>query len=220
MAKTQKTKKDQNIDQKKIIDTYIAYVLENEKKPANVYKFAKDLGISEGDFYDHFNSLDQVQAKIWVKWFNEVKDQLESDDNYVEFSAREKLLAFDFTWIEKMKENRSFVIQTTSLTDWKCFGDKELKELKSEFKLFSQDLIIEGKANEEIESRAFIQDQYPRMFWSHFMFVLKFWIDDKSKGFDKTDAAIEKSVHVLFDLLSKGAVDSMFDLGKFLIQNR
>ena len=41
----------------------------------------------------------------------------------------------------------------------------------------------------------------------------------KSKSFEKTDAAIEKSVNLIMELMGKSALDSMFDLGKFLFQN-
>jgi len=30
--------------------------------------------------------------------------------------------------------------------------------------------------------------------WMQFLFILKFWIDNNSKGFEKTDIIIEKSV--------------------------
>jgi hypothetical protein len=52
----------------------------------------------------------------------------------------------------------------------------------------------------------------------HLGFLLLFWRDDESAGFEKTDAAIEKSVNLAFDLIGKGAVDSAFDFAKFLYQ--
>jgi hypothetical protein len=51
-------------------------------------------------------------------------------------------------------------------------------------------------------------------------FLLIFWKDDTSAGFEKTDAAIEKSVNLAFDLIGKGAVDSIFDFAKFLYQTK
>ena len=47
-----------------------------------------------------------------------------------------------------------------------------------------------------------------------------FWKEDNSPGFEKTDAAIEKSVNLAFDLIGKGAVDSAIDFAKFMYQNK
>jgi hypothetical protein len=59
------------------------------------------------------------------------------------------------------------------------------------------------------------------MFYSgmHFMFILQFWAHDESANFEKTDAAIEKSVNLAFDLIGKGILDNALDFGKFLYQN-
>jgi hypothetical protein len=48
------------------------------------------------------------------------------------------------------------------------------------------------------------------------LFLLKFWMDDTSKGFEKTDILIEKSVNTVVDLLDTKPLESLFDLGKFL----
>ena len=53
----------------------------------------------------------------------------------------------------------------------------------------------------------------------HLLFILKFWSNDESPNFEKTDAAIEKSVTLAFDLIGKGILDNALDFGKFLYQN-
>ena len=52
--------------------------------------------------------------------------------------------------------------------------------------------------------------------WIQFLFILKFWLDDTSKGFEKTDILIEKSVNTAVDLLDTKPLENLFDLGKFL----
>ena len=52
--------------------------------------------------------------------------------------------------------------------------------------------------------------------WIQFLFILKFWMDDSSKSFEKTDVLIEKSVTTVVDLLDTKPLESLFDLGKFL----
>lgn len=41
-------------------------------------------------------------------------------------------------------------------------------------------------------------------------------MDDRSKGFEKTDIFIEKSIKAQFDLIDTAPVQSVFDLAKFL----
>jgi hypothetical protein len=46
--------------------------------------------------------------------------------------------------------------------------------------------------------------------------ILKFWIEDTSKGFEKTDILIEKTVNTAFDLMQTQPLERVIDLGKFL----
>ena len=48
------------------------------------------------------------------------------------------------------------------------------------------------------------------------IFLLKFWIEDASPDFEKTDVAIEKSVRTVFDLFDSTQFESVIDFGKFL----
>ena len=48
------------------------------------------------------------------------------------------------------------------------------------------------------------------------MLLMKFWLSDTSKGFEKTDALIEKSVNVVFEVFDNTRLDTILDLGKFL----
>jgi hypothetical protein len=48
--------------------------------------------------------------------------------------------------------------------------------------------------------------------------LLKFWIEDQSPKFEKTDIAIEKSVQAVFDLLQSNPLEKWIDLGKFMVK--
>jgi hypothetical protein len=81
-------------------------------------------------------------------------------------------------------------------------------------------ILAEGMQNNEITERKFIDDKYVDGLWINFLFVLKFWIDDTSQAFEKTDVAIEKSVNLGMDLMGKGPLDAALDFGKFLFQQK
>ena len=57
-------------------------------------------------------------------------------------------------------------------------------------------------------------------YWIQLMLTLKFWIDDSSKSFEKTDIFIEKSINASFDLINISPLKSFVDFGKFLIKEK
>lgn len=206
--------------QDQIINEYHQHVLRQGEEPASVFAFCEKLGINEADFYVHFNSFEQVADAVWHSIFEKVLNKLESDKEYAELTAREKLLTFYFDFFESMKQYRSYALITLedALT---TMGRTPagLGLLKQDFKNWINGLIADGMYTQEVASRSKLSDSYDALFWFQFLFLLNFWKRDKSRGFEKTDAAIEKSVHLSFDLISKNALDSAFDFGKFLFQN-
>jgi hypothetical protein len=95
-----------------------------------------------------------------------------------------------------------------------------IKDFKSSFDTFMTGVLAEGKANGEVAARPYLDKGYPHLFWLHLAFIIQFWKDDTSQGFEKTDAVIEKSVNLAFDLIGKGAVDSALDFAKFMYQTK
>lgn len=204
----------------KIINQYRKHVLISGADPASVFAFCKEIGIEEAVFYIHFNSFSQVQEAIWQSIFQQIVDRLEARQEYAEFSGREKLLSFYYEFFEAMKQYRSYAL--INLEDgFATLGrtPSGLDALKGDFKNWINGLIADGMYTHEVASRSKLSDSYDNLFWLQFMFLLNFWKRDKSQGFQKTDAAIEKSVNLSFDLISKNALDSAFDFGKFLFQN-
>jgi hypothetical protein len=50
--------------------------------------------------------------------------------------------------------------------------------------------------------------------------TLKFWLDDTSASFEKTDIFIEKSIKVSFDVIDTTPLKSIIDFGKFLFKEK
>ena len=48
------------------------------------------------------------------------------------------------------------------------------------------------------------------------MLIMKFWMEDTSPAFEKTDVLIEKSVQAGFEMINTKPLESIIDLGKFL----
>ena len=56
--------------------------------------------------------------------------------------------------------------------------------------------------------------------WIQFISILKYWIHDCSPGFKKTDVFIEKSLKFSFELSESNVLNSMVDLGKFMMNKK
>ena len=205
----------------KIKQAYIEFFLENGTQPLSVYSFTKKMKMKEVEFYDYYNSFELLESDIWLGFLKEVISKIESDSVYATYTVREKLLSFYYTWIEVLKNNRSYASQT-----WRLIDKRKLKtpvfmtDLKVAFKEYARDLVMEGKESQEVTPRRFLDDRYPDGFWIQFLMILDFWVKDKSKGFENTDAMIEKSVNTSFDLMGSTALNSVLDFAKFMYQNR
>lgn len=218
-AAKKKPRAKQDPDQK-IKEAYINHILENGARPASIFKFVKDLKIKEELFYDHFNSFDNVEKEVWSDIFGSTIQAIISDEVYNEYSSREKLLAFFYTWVEHLKSNRSFILQSVPKQMKPEITPYYLEHVRKGFKEWVGDLLLEAKETDEVTTRPIISDRYDDAIWLQFLFILGFWMKDDSKSFEKTDAAIEKSVNLAFDLMGRGPLDAMVDFGKFLFQNR
>lgn len=207
----------------KIREAYVDYLLEHGKEPASVYHFMKILKMKESIFYEHYNSFSAIEKDIWKGYFDKTLAQIQSESVYNEYTVREKLLAFYYTWIEVLKENRSYVTYSTGRIKRKGFRRTHtdfLSAFKVSFLDYVNNLIAEGKETEEIVDRPIVGSRYDDGLWQQLLFVLKFWIEDDSKGFERTDAAIEKAVNLSFELMSRTALDAAFDFARFLYQGR
>lgn len=199
---------------------YMSQMLDTGKAPASVHAFAKSIKITESEFYQHYNSFPGVEKDIWHHMFLHTKLAIESEEVYADYSVREKLLAFYFTFFEHLLKSRSYVLLVFGKMNKLEAEPPFLAVFHNDFKHYIKELVMEGIETDEIVGRPYISDNYHRAFWVQLMFLMRFWINDDSKGFEKTDAAIEKSVNLAMDLVAKGPLDSMIDFAKFLLQNR
>ena len=208
------------LSEDKILASYVEFVLTHGKRPASVYKFCLDLGIKEDTFYSFAGSFDALEKLIWKGFIDKAISRLNEDESFSAFTVREKILAFYYTLLEELKQNRSYVLFQLDAFRRPELVPEYLKGFKASFESFFETTLNEGKGNGEIANRPILDKRYPQLFWMHMGFLLLYWKQDDSAGFERTDAAVEKSVNLAFDLIGKGAVDSAIDLAKFLYQTK
>lgn len=222
MEQQAQAKKKTKTDKKtKITQAYREYILLHGEEPASVFAFCKDIKIKEEDFYEYFNDFAQIADSFWTEKFEEARAALENSAEFAQFTARDKFLSFYFSFFENLKKDRSYALLNLKDLSLKNLLDgKQMKNLKKHYKSWAQQLIIDAKNRDEISGRSRISNTYDDLLWYQFLFLLDYWKKDRSRGFEKTDEAIEKAVNLGFDLMEKNAIDSAFEFGKFMFQNR
>jgi hypothetical protein len=217
MATTKKTKaSNAMIDDKSIISLYMNFVLEHQSTPKNVYTFCKDNGIEESQFYSFFGSFDSLRQNIWVKFFENAIATIEKEAAFESYSNKNKLLTLYFTLFEILTLNRSYVLYSLKENNEGLKNLKDLKLLRKEMKDFVVTIMQSNLEKNNDKLSRVTEPVFSEGAWIQFLFILKFWMDDTSKSFEKTDVLIEKSVNTVVDLLDTKPLESLFDLGKFL----
>jgi hypothetical protein len=200
----------------KIVKAYKDFVLTHNKRPASVYLFCKENSISENDFYKKYHSFEFLENSAVEELFKSVITTLKKDENFDKYSSREQMLALFYAWTEKALSERSFLdylSKNSSLQE-----QMGLAAARLQFNDFVKTILDTAVERGEVIERKFISDKYYHALWSQFLLIHKYWLNDKSKEFEKTDIFIEKSTHLAFDLLGQSALDSALDLAKFLFQ--
>lgn len=208
------------ISDQNIISYYMDYVLEHGEQPKSVYIFAKANNFEESKFYEHFGSFEAIEKHILRAFLENTLNILNDSADYQLFDARNKLLSFYFTFFENLTANRSYVLFALDQYKMRMKGLKVLSELKKGFTHYIDSLDIETLDIREERINKLQRRAMGESAWLQLLLTLKFWMDDTSPSFEKTDILIEKSVNTSFDILNIAPLKSVIDLGKFLFKEK
>lgn len=212
--------KKKTISNSDIISFYMKYVLEHNAQPNSVYSFAKSNNFEEIKFYEHFASFVALEQSIFKEFFDNAFSVLEKSEDYYSFDSRNKLLSFYYTFFEILTANRSYVVYALIHQKDKLKKLRSLVKLKQRFTLYIEHLDIPlFKINQETIEKVQTKT-LKESAWIQLLFTMKFWLEDTSPSFEKTDILIEKSVNTSFDLIDTKPLKSIIDLGKFLFKEK
>ncbi len=204
----------------RVITLYMEYVLENETTPKTVYKFCKENKMTEEQFYQFFGSFEGLQQEIWNTFYEKSIDLMNKSPEVEQFESREKLLTFYFTFFEMLTANRSYVLFTLKEHREPLKNLTQLKGLRKKVVSFAKGLIEEDNKDKNVKLLQRNERIFSEAAWLQTLFLLKFWMDDNSPQFEKTDVAIEKSVNTVFDVFDNTPLERVLDFGKFLFKEK
>lgn len=212
--------KKKEVSALEIITNYMSYILNNNTKPTSVFSFTKENNITESVFYQYFGSFEAVEKSIFNTFFENTITALEKSKDYQTFDSRNKLLSFYFTFFENLTANRSYIILTLDSKKLDLKKVNVLSSLKTSFMNYIDSLEIETIDFKQKNIVQIQQKSIKESAWIQLLITLKFWLDDNSANFEKTDIFIEKSVNTSFDLIDSTPLKSIIDFGKFLYKEK
>jgi len=204
------------MNQDDIIEKYIHSLLETGHPPASVYAFVKNLEISEREFFAQFASFAVLESHIWKRVITDTISSVEDSEEWAGFSSQQKLLTFYYALCDQILDRRSFFLARFPRLSKGDKPSQSLCGMRHAFTEFTGKILDSGKENGEVACRGSLTRAYPLGLFGHLLSVIEFNLDDASSGFERTDAYIEKSVRLAFDVIGTRAVDSAFDLFRFL----
>lgn len=220
MAATKKSeskgKLPPKITREVIISLYMEQVLNEERIPTSVFKFCRDNDFTDAEFYSCFGSFEGIQLEIWNSFYRQTVDLANKDASYESFSNREKMLTFYYTFFEILTLNRSYILFALKENRDVLKSLRQLKGLRLNVKEFAASLIEQKNEEKNLNVLKHSVTIFSEGAWLQTLFLLKYWMDDNSAAFEKTDIAIEKSVRAIFDVFDSSPLESVLDFGKFL----
>ena len=214
------TAKKKILSKEDIVSIYMNQVLEKGEKPKSVYHFAKENDFTEAEFYTFFGTLEGLEKEIFKLFFTNTIDLLNKNTDYQEYDMKNKMLSFYFTFFEVLTANRSYVLQSLKLDRNPLKNLVQLTLLRNSFKEYVSEILTDDYRIEQEKLQKFQEKGIQESAWLQLMLTIKFWMDDASAAFEKTDIFIEKSVNASFELMNVAPMNHLIDLGKFLFKEK
>ncbi len=212
--------KKQTINESDIIALYMDYVLTHNRKPKSVSAFVKENNFEEQKFYEFFGSFETLEQSVFKVFFDDAHNILEKSEDYLTFDARNKLLSFYYTFFEILTANRSYIVHVLEGNNNSLKSLKMLSHLKGRFANYIEHIDIKTIDLKQEQVIRLQNRSLKESAWLQLLITIKFWLDDTSPSFEKTDLFIEKSVRTSFDLIEITPLKSIIDFGKFLYKEK
>ncbi|MFC6267906.1 TetR family transcriptional regulator C-terminal domain-containing protein [Frigoriflavimonas asaccharolytica] len=208
-----------------ILESYSNFILENNHPPKNVFIFCNHIDLTEKEFYQYFANFEEIEKEYLIYFFEESKTLIIGDENYLQIEGNDKLLSLYYTFFEQLTLNRSLVLylfnkHKSPLKQFVLFS-----KLKSSFLHFVEGLNLQSfdmnATMQDVEKLAKLQKKgVEEIFWGNFAATFKFWMEDKSPSFEKTDLFIEKSIAASLELTEAEPFKKLVDFGKFILKEQ
>src|SRR5262245_28304780 len=92
-----------------LIEAYKKLANEKEVLPVSRKEISEAAGLDMEAFDATFSGLEALQEAVWIAYLRTTLERLENSEEYIQYSVREKLLAFYYTFFEILSNEATFV---------------------------------------------------------------------------------------------------------------
>ncbi len=202
-------------NREKFLEAFRGHVSRHGQPPASVHALCETTGLGERDFYTEFGSIESLESAFWEELFVQTLAAAESGAEWQQFDARQRMLAFLYAFLEKSLDVRTVLLLRFRHLSPLC-NPEWLRGMERRFKEWASGLVSTGVSGGEIAERGRLAGLYPSALYLLLRSVIDFHVKDTSARYERSDAFVEKSVNLAFDLMRTQAIDSAFDLLRFL----
>ena len=212
--------KKHKISDSELMTIYMDYIVEHQSNPDSVENFAQIHQFDEAVFYAYFTSFKDLEKAIYNVLFENSLVILKQSQEYQSFSNKDKLLSMYYTFFENLALNQEFVKLNLKGFENQLKALSVFSRFKQSFTDFIDELNLET-INLNVETIETIQNKtIKESAWIQLLFTMRFWLDDTSENFEKTDIFIEKSINTSMELLDTKSLHNIIDLAKFLYKEK
>ena len=195
-------------------NAYWKHLLLKGERPKSVFALMDSLQREEADFYQSYASLEALESAYWQSTVDETIAVLTADEDYADYPADQKILAFFFTYITHIQGNRSRFVGYFPKP--KMGIPHSIKGMKHSFQTYAKEIVNEGVSQGVFADRKKLLEYYDHFIFMHFLAIIHFYIKDNSIDFQDTDAFIEKSTNFAIQSAAHGVLESGFDFVRFI----
>lgn len=194
------------------IGAYREYLFANGELPADLKTLMDFGGWDYREFRKVFRRLSDLETAIIAGYFQRVNDLVSEDENFLDFTLRDKHLTFLYTLVEFLNQDEILAADLLLGKKLAPFFWKELFDIMKQMELpWLKKIQWQFSLLKNVGKSA-----YQVILIKHSLAVMMFWANDQSAEKEDTEALIEKSADLLFRLTDISTATSAFDLGKFL----
>lgn len=216
MRRGTKTQKSTETRQR-ILDNALSLFRQKGFDKTTMREIAQESGVALGSAYYYF----KTKEKLVLDYYAITQAQADEENQRViattqDFKKRlDALLTFKFT---QMKDDRQFV---SVLAKSGADPDNPVSPFSPQTQEIRQQAIqlindvIEGSNIKVAEP---LRDDLPRMLWLYQMALIFFWINDKSKGQQRTHKLKDLSINILIKLMQMSNLPLMSKLNHSMME--
>ena len=94
-----------------LLSLYMEYVVEIGTDEPNLEGYCSFAEIDTTLFYEHFDTIQDIEKKIWGYMLDTAIETITSDPQYAAFNQDEKLLSFLYTFFENLSLSRGYFVR-------------------------------------------------------------------------------------------------------------